>query len=71
MKVISVKNVTPSQYKLKNSSMSLCYNGMLPCFFHGLSSFLVANTSKSLQIRFRVMRGLIMSSTNPIKKQKT
>ena len=45
------------------------YKGMLPCFFHGFSSFLVDNTSKSRQIRFRVMWGLMMSSTNPVNKQ--
>lgn len=46
------------------------YKGMFPCFFHGFSSFLVANTSKSLQIRLRVMWGLIISSTNPVNRQK-
>ena len=41
------------------------YNGIFPCFFHGLLSFLEANTDKSWQIRRRVILGSIISSTNP------
>ena len=35
--------------------IKVSYKGIFPCFFHGFSSFLVASTSKSRQILFRVM----------------
>lgn len=41
------------------------YNGMFACFFHGLLCFLLAKTSRSLQILRRVVDGWMMSSTNP------
>lgn len=52
-------------YQTAPGSWRVIYKGMLPCFFQGLVSCLVASTSRSLQIRLRVMWGLIMSSTNP------
>lgn len=38
---------------------------MLACFFQGLTCFLLASTSRSLQILLRVVDGSIMSSTKP------
>lgn len=38
---------------------------MLACFFQGLTCFLLASTSRSLQIFLRVLDGSIMSSTKP------
>lgn len=41
------------------------HSGMLACFFQGFSCFLLASTSRSLQILLRVVEGSMMSSTNP------
>lgn len=38
---------------------------MLACFFQGLTCFLLASTSRSLQIFLRVLDGSMMSSTKP------
>lgn len=40
---------------------------MLACFFQGLVCFLLASTSRSLQILLRVVEGWMMSSTKPVK----
>lgn len=41
---------------------------MLACFFQGLTCFLLASTSRSLQIFLRVVAGSMMSSTKPKNK---
>lgn len=41
------------------------HRGTLACFFQGLTCFLLANTSRSLQIFLRVVEGSMMSSTKP------
>ena len=50
---------------LEEAGLQLPYRGMLACFFHGFTCFLLASTSRSLQILFRVVDGSMMSSTNP------
>lgn len=44
------------------------HRGMLACFFQGLTCFLLASTSRSLQILLRVVDGSMMSSTKPNKQ---
>lgn len=41
------------------------HRGMLACFFQGLTCFLLASTSRSLQSFLRVLDGSMMSSTKP------
>lgn len=50
------------------NSLGLYHRGMLACFFQGLTCFLLASTSRSLQILLRVVDGSMMSSTKPNKQ---
>ena len=47
------------------------YKGMLLCFFHGRSCFLVARSSRSSHILLRVSWGRMMSSINPESERAT
>ncbi len=47
------------------SSWFLGYKGMFPCFFQGFSSFFCLSIASDLQIRWRVVRGMITSSMKP------
>lgn len=49
-------------------SVGVFHRGMLACFFQGLTCFLLASTSRSLQIFLRVVAGSMMSSTKPKNK---
>lgn len=46
------------------------HSGILACFFQRLDCVLLASTSRSRQMRMRVVEGWMISSTNPVKANK-
>lgn len=59
------EGVSPHRLPLDNVIKRAHHRGMLACFFQGLTCFLLASTSRSLQSFLRVLDGSMMSSTKP------
>lgn len=76
-RTISIAKQTSINQRVNQNSCSGClpawaapahpHSGMLACFFQGLDWDLLASTSRSWQMRMRVVEGWMMSSTNPAK----
>lgn len=63
--VMTLYNCISHRLLLDNVITRAHHRGMLACFFQGLTCFLLASTSRSLQSFLRVLDGSMMSSTKP------